>query len=137
MSKQTAGFSFPSSSGSGSGGGGGVTEVNIADEALGTHIASDSSFTVYTVASVAARGIVTRMIVTADTAGDFDIEVRADDSAGDLKYQAIGITSLSCDVQIPFSWKAASGDSFYIYIKNNAASSRTFTLTTLDVERFA
>ena len=114
-----------------------VTESAVSALSLGTQAASQSTFTVYTVSSIAQRGIVTRMTITPDTPGNFDVEVRADASGGTLKYQAIGITTSSLDVQIPWAWKGASGQSFYIYIKNKDTASHSFTLTTLTVEKFA
>jgi hypothetical protein len=114
-----------------------ATEVTVSALSLGSQSASQSTFTVYTVPTVAARGIVTRMTITADGAGLFDCEVRADASNGTLLYQAIDVTTTSLDMSFPFSYKAASGNSFYIYIKNKYASSRSFVLTTLTVEKFA
>ncbi len=114
-----------------------ATEVSVTALSLGSQSASQSTFTVYTVPTVAARGLVTRMTITADSAGLFDCEVRADASNGTLLYQAIDVTTATLDMSFPFAYKAASGNSFYIYIKNKYASSRSFVLTTLTVEKFA
>src|SRR4051794_22046128 len=57
----------------GGGGGGGSTRVLITGQALGTLAASQSGFTYYAVASVAARGLVSKFVVTPSDVGAYDI----------------------------------------------------------------
>jgi hypothetical protein len=91
------------------------------------------------VPAIAQRGLVSLFTVTADLGGgDYDIEVRgAASDTGSLYLQALGIGYVySVSAPWYFENDAASQD-FYIGIKNKGASSRTFTLTSLRVERFA
>jgi hypothetical protein len=96
------------------------------------------AFTWYTVANVCARGLITKFLITADSGGDFDLEVHsADAGAGEVHLQALDVTAATYPMSVPWYYEADSGSSMYIGIKNKAGGSRTFTLTTLRLEKFA
>lgn len=121
------------------GGGGGTTKVVAAAVALGTQAGNQTAFTVYTVPSIATRGLVSQFTVTADAGGTFDLEVRgAATQAGTLWLQAFTVTSLSYTNPAPwYVENDAAGSDLFIGIRNTGSAPRTFTLTALRVERFA
>jgi collagen triple helix repeat protein len=117
----------------------GSSKVVKSGVALGAQAAGQTDFTFYTVPTVAARGVVSLITISADQAGAFDIEVRgAGSSSGSLWLQAIGITSLS--YSNPTVWyleNDTAAQDLYIGVRNTGSATRTFTLTSLRVERFA
>jgi hypothetical protein len=121
------------------GSGGGSSKVTATGVALGSQNASQSAFTYYQIPAIAARGIVSQLVVTADAAGLFDVEVRgAGSTAGSLWLQALGVSTPAYNN--PTVWyfedDAATQD-LYVGVRNTGAATRTFTLTSLRVERFA
>lgn len=123
----------------GGGGGGGTSKVTATGVALGSQAAGQSTFTWYTVPTIAARGLVSLFTVTADVGGTFDVEVRgAGSGAGTLWLQAIGVTGLSYSNPLPwYVENDAAGQDLFIGVRNTGTGTRTFTLTSLRVERFA
>jgi hypothetical protein len=119
------------------GGGGGTSLVTKSAVSLGTQAAVQTAYTYYAVTGAAARGLVSLLRVTADAAGLFDIVVRgAGSDLGVLYLQADGITG-DYEITAPWLYQAASGDSLHVGIRNRHSASRTFTLASLRLEKFA
>lgn len=88
--------------------------------------------------SVCARGFVSQFTVTADLSGYFDLEVRGASGSGSLWLQASAITTMAyANPAVWYVENDAAGQGFYIGVRNAGPSLRTFTLTSLRVERFA
>lgn len=123
----------------GSGASGGSTKVTISAGVLGTQPASQTDFTYTTFTNVAARGIVSLFTVTASGAGNFDLVVRgAGNNSGTTFLQVVGFAGSVYTITAPFYYENDSGNqSFFVGIRNAYSDSRTFTLTSLRIERFA
>lgn len=115
----------------------GSSRVLRSNVLLGTQAALQVSFTAYAVAGVGARGMVSLMRVTPSAAGDWDLVVRdgASPTAAPL-LEAYGLTG-AYEISAPWYYEAAAGTDFHVHVRNRARSSRTFTLSTFRMERFA
>lgn len=112
-----------------------VTATNIA---LGTQAASQAGFTWTTVPSICVRGMVSLLTITADSAGSFDVEVRGAASTGNLWMQAIGVTTAAyANPTVWYYENDTAAQDMYVGIRNTVASSHSFTLTSLRLERYA
>lgn len=118
------------------GGGGGTKKVRFQNQALGTISANQSSYTWYEVTQAAKRALVHRMTITPSVPGGsfYDVEVRGASGSGELWYKATDITDVALDVSIPWFFESAT-TSVWIGIKNRGATSKTFTLTDLRLEK--
>lgn len=123
----------------GSGASGGSTKVEVSGFSLGTQSPTQTDFTYTTVTNVAARGIVSLFTVTANGIGNFDLVVRgAGNNSGNTFLSVVGFTQAVYSISLPWYYENDSGNqSFFIGIRNAYGTSRTFTLTTLRIERFA
>lgn len=123
----------------GSGASGGSTKVTVDNFSLGTQGATQTDFTYSTVTNVAARGLVSLLVVTADGVGNFDLVVRgAGNNSGTTFLQVVGYTGAVYTITAPFYYENDSGNqSFFVGVRNAYGVSRTFTLTSLRIERFA
>lgn len=123
----------------GSGASGSSTKVTVSGLSLGTQAASQTDFTYTTVTNVAARGLVSLMTVTSSGAGNFDLVVRgAGNNSGTTFLQVVGFTLATYSITLPFYYENDGGNqSFFVGIRNAYSDSRSFTLTSLRIERFA
>lgn len=123
----------------GSGASGSTTKVTVNNFGLGTQAAAQTDYTYTTITNVAARGIVSLFTVTANGIGNFDLVVRgAGNNAGTTFLQVVGFTAAAYTITLPFYYENDSGNqSFFIGIRNGYGDARTFTLTSLRIERFA
>lgn len=115
-------------------------KIVISNVALGSQSGSQTDFTWYTIPDVAIRGFASLFTVTANTAGQFDVEVRGSgSSSGTLLLQAFGVTSTSYSNSLPWYVEndSGTGTALYVGIRNTGSDPRTYTLTSLRVERFA
>lgn len=113
-------------------------KVTLSGVALGTQAASQAAFTYYAVTGVCQRGLLWRFVVTADTAGAFDIDVRdAAAGGGNQWLAATGVTTTTYDLSTPIYLQGDATSTLYVGIRNTHSSAHTFTLTTLNLEKFA
>lgn len=123
----------------GAGGGGGTTKVTASAVALGTQAASQTAFTYTTIPTICARGLMTRFLVTASVAGQFDLVIRgAGVDTGTLWLNAVAITNLTYLITLPIYYENdAAAQDFFVGIRNTGPNAVTFTLTSLRIEKFA
>lgn len=134
-------FSVAGSTTGGGTGGSGTSKVAHAGVALGMQAQAQSGYTYYTVNSVAARGLVSQFRVTmTGSAGPYDLVVRgAPSDTGTLHLDVVDVQRPTLAITLPFYYENDGGSQqMYIGIRHRgAASSATFTLANLRVERFA
>lgn len=106
-------------------------------QALGTQTAAQGAFTYYPIAGVAQRGLVSRFVVSPTDVGTYDIEVRATNDGTGERFLYVTGQSGAYDISVPFYFENNVNNTFYVGVRNSAAITQTFTLTTLRVERFA
>lgn len=115
----------------------GSSKVTKSNVSLGTQAGGQANYTWTTVTTVCTRGLVSQLVVTADAAGLFDIQIRdAGGGAGNLWLEALDINYAVFNLTSPVYIEGTAG-TIYVGIRNRAGSSRTFTLTSLRVEAFA
>lgn len=117
-------------------GGGGVTQVSVPSVSLGSRPASATAFTYTEATAVCLRGLLTRLVVTPDGAGKYDLEVRSGNGTGNAWLAAADVDGVY-DISLPVYVEGDASRSLWIGIKNKSGSTRTYTLTTLRVEKFA
>jgi len=125
--------------GSGTGGGGGTSKVTVLNLSLGSQN-YNTSYTYYTVANVAQRGIVSYFYVTANVTGLFDIVVRgSSNDNGSLMLAATDISSNNYTMSYIFYYENddVTSNSVFIGIKNRGGVSQSYNLASLRIEKFA
>lgn len=117
----------------------GSTPVSVGPVALGAHGGGEAAYTWVEVPDVAERGLAWWVEVTSsDAANLFDVQVRsAGAGGGTLSLEAIGVTDQTYLVTAPVYLSGSVAGSIFVGIKNRHAEPVTFTLTLLNVERFA
>ena len=133
---QTLQIVIPPASGGG-GGGGSSSKVTKTNVGLGTQSGSQTAYAWTAVSTVCTRGLLSRLQITADAAGLFDVQLRdAAAGGGNLWLEAIDVNGAAFDLTSPVYIEGAAG-TVYVGVRNRATSSRTFTLANLRVEAFA
>ena len=120
-------------------GGGGTSKVTVSAVSLGTQASNQTAMTYTTVPSVAARGLVSQLLITFSAEGAADIVVRgAGADTGTLWLRAVSITALTYLITLPFYYENdAAAQDFFIGWRNASSASVTATLTFLRIEKFA
>lgn len=119
------------------GGGGGSSKVTKTNVSLGTQAGNQSGYAWTAISAVCTRGLLSRLQITADAAGLFDVQLRdAAAGGGNLWLEAIDVNGAAFDLTSPVYIEGAAG-TVYVGVRNRASSSRTFTLANLRVEAFA
>lgn len=125
-----------------SGGGGGTSKVQVVNAnsvVLGTQSANQTSFTWYTVPSMAARGIASKITLLANTAGLFQFQVAGAVNSANQYLAAAGITDNNYSTSIVWYYESdvAADENLYIGIMNQGGTSETFRLDAFRIEKFA
>jgi hypothetical protein len=118
---------------------GGTSKVTKSAVGLGTQAANQTAFTYTTIASVAARGLMSLFLLTATAPGLIDVVIRgAGADSGSLWLQAIDIQPGAYQVTLPIYYENdAAGQDFFIGWRNRGNAAVTLTLTSLRIEKFA
>lgn len=121
-----------------SGGGAGSSKATITNQLLGTLSGNQSGYTWTTLTGVCKRGLMSRLNVTADAGGLFDVQIRdAAAGAGNLWFEAVDCDGTAIDVTAPVYIEGTGNSALYLGVRNRATASRVFYLANLRVEAFA
>lgn len=114
-----------------------TAKVTKSAVALGTQAASQSGFTYYEVTAVCKRGLMSQLTITDDGSGKYDVDLRSAGAGGGGQFLAATDADGTYDISVPVYLEGDSSSSVWLGIKNKGSVSRTFTLASLRVEKFA
>jgi hypothetical protein len=121
-----------------SGGSGGSSKATITNQLLGTLSGTQVAYTWTTLSGVCKRGLMSRLNVTADAGGLFDVQIRdAAAGSGNLWFEAVDCNGAALDVTAPVYIEGTGNSALYLGIRNRATAPRVFYLANLRVEAFA
>ena len=117
--------------------GGGTSPVVKTNISLGTQASNQSDYAWTTVSSVCLRGLMSRLQITAEGSGIFDVQLRSSAGDGALWLEAVDVNGTIFDITAPIYIEGGVNSSLFLGIRNRASASRSFILTTLRAEKFA